>query len=286
MNRARPVALRNWILLQVAESGFLWKTELIRAEIKSRSPVMTMRRSSPFFVLNRNARFGIFLLALVLLLAGFSSTTPLSKAKSATSGYYKLKKETGVFHYDKNKEENYLKGVMWKQYQKVPISPSSYAMEKVTFLRDAETVVVVDEETFTTQRDSATGYYEEGGVGYALVPDELEEHRLTMYKVKVLTGDAAGKEGWVFEAHLGARTVKPRDSARSVSGKPEEGDAASTTSPSSPPRKGLFIVRLKSGKTITSKYYKEMNGTVTLMQGGRILKFPKSEITSVKDIGR
>lgn len=91
-----------------------------------------------------------------------------------------------------------------------------------------------------------------------------------MYRVKVLTGKAAGKEGWIYETSLGSRTRKPRKQSNS--------ESVSKT--------GNFIVKLKSGKIIVSPIYQEEDGIVTVKKAGKTVSFPNSDIRSIKNLSR
>ncbi len=221
-------------------------------------------------------------IALYFLLAGLASEIQAFENRSSGPNYFKLNKGTGMFHYDRSKDESRLKGAMWREYKKIPISRSDYTAKSLTFLQNAETAEVLKKETFTTKRGSVKSYYEEGGVGYAQLPEKMPEHTLTMYKVKILTGKSEGKEGWVYKDSMGPRTKKPKyqskiniDDTKPVTQQPKAKAS----------RKGsLFLVKLKSGQTIVSKVYKEINDTVTLMKGGKTINYPKSEIASIKTL--
>ena len=152
----------------------------------------------------------------------------------------------------------------------VPYSiKSSQKSEKITYAKNAETIELLEKETYATKRGTASRYYEEGGVGYAFMDKEIPTHSLTMYRIKVLTGEAAGKEGWIYKSSLGPRTRKPQRQNKS--------ESMSKT--------GNFIVRLKSGKIIVSPLYQEEDGVVTIKKAGKIVSYPKSEILSIKNLG-
>ncbi|QPJ62214.1 MAG: hypothetical protein G3M70_10165 [Candidatus Nitronauta litoralis] len=223
-----------------------------------------------------------WIITFCVLFAALTWHTTAFGQQYSKSKYFKLKKGTGLFHYDREKQENWLKGAMWKQYKKIPLSVSNYARESYTYLKDVETVELIKKESFTQKRGTANNYYEEGGVGYVQLPDDIPEHNLTMYRVKVLTGEAVGKEGWVYEDYLGSKTGKPGYQPKSSSG--ETASAASKPRSASSRKGSLFLVKLKSGKTIVSKVYKELNDTVTLMKGAKTLTLPKEEIASVKTL--
>mgnify|MGYP004002752953 CR=1 FL=1 len=207
------------------------------------------------------------LLGLVLLI--LPSSIYAVEVDSFGPNFFKLNKESHVFHFDRKKEENYLKAVMWKQYQKSHVDTSFYSPGKITYAKNAETIELLEKETYATKRGTASRYYEEGGVGYAFMDKEIPTHSLTMYRIKVLTGEAAGKEGWIYKSSLGPRTRKPQRQNKS--------ESMSKT--------GNFIVRLKSGKIIVSPLYQEEDGVVTIKKAGKIVSYPKSEILSIKNLG-
>lgn len=214
---------------------------------------------TPFF---KNKKI---LLGLVLLF--FPTSIFAAEVDSFGPNFFKLNKKSHVYHFDRKKDESYLKASMWKEYKKSRVDTSLYSPGKITWSKEGDTVELLEKETYATKRGTASRYYEEGGVGYAVMEKGIPTHSLTMYRVKVLTGEATGKEGWIYETSLGSRTRKPRNS-----------ESISQT--------GNFIVKLKSGKIIISPIYQEEDGVVTIKKAGKTVSYPKSEILSIKSLGR
>ncbi len=218
---------------------------------------------------------------LVLLVVGLPHQSRAVEISAYGPNFFQLEKETYLFHYDWTieQEKNWLKGAMWYQYKKTPPSYAKYNPKRYSYLQDAEIVELLEKATYTTKRTTLTGAYEEGGLMYVPLPhDGIPEHTLTMYRVKALTGKAAGKEGWIYETRIGSRVDKPENLPAT------EVDEAKGKSPNK--KTARYMVKLKSGKRIVTRFYKEAEGTVTLKKGGKTLNYPKSEIASVQKLGK